>query len=56
MPPAYYIQEEQYMVTLEEAQAELTLVNIAIQDVISGKRVNEHKLSESLNDLISSSS
>lgn len=44
MPPAYYIQEEQHMITLAEAQAELTLVNIAIQDVMSGKRINEHKL------------
>lgn len=31
-------------ITLQEAQDELTLVNIAIQDLISGKRINEHKL------------
>ena len=31
-------------VTLQEAQDELTLVNIAIHDIISGKRINEHKL------------
>lgn len=31
-------------ITLQEAQDELTLVNIAIQDIISGKRINEHKL------------
>ena len=30
--------------TLAEAQAELALVNIAIQDVIAGKRVTELKL------------
>ncbi len=34
-------------VTLQEAQNELTLVNIAIQDLISGKRINEHKLATS---------
>lgn len=32
------------MPTLAEAQSELTLVNIAIQDIMSGKRINEHKL------------
>ena len=31
-------------ITLAEAEAELTLVNIAIQDLMSNKRVNEHKL------------
>lgn len=30
-------------ITLAEAQAELTKVNIAIQDLIEGKRINEHK-------------
>lgn len=30
-------------ITLAEAQAELTIVNIAIQDLIEGKRLNEHK-------------
>lgn len=47
MPPAYYIQEEHNMTTLAEAEAELTLVNIAIQDLMSGKRINEHKLATS---------
>ena len=44
MPQVQYIQEEQNMITLAEAESELTLVNIAIQDLLAGKRINEHKL------------
>jgi hypothetical protein len=32
------------IMTLAEVQTELSLVNIAIQDVIAGNRINEHKL------------
>jgi hypothetical protein len=31
-------------VTLAEAEEELLIVNKAIQDLIAGKRINEHKL------------
>lgn len=44
MPKIPYIHEEQHMPTLAEAEAELTLINIAIQDILAGKRINEHKL------------
>ena len=44
MPQVQHIQEEQHMITLAEAESELTLVNIAIQDLLAGKRINEHKL------------
>ena len=43
MPTLSYLYKDTEM-TLAEAEEELVLVNIAIQDILSGKRINEHKL------------
>ena len=34
-------------ISLTEAEAELVIVNIAIQDLLKGTRINEHKITSS---------